>query len=141
MVELEKESLEEQAAFNTGCPNPLGFITGRDEFGLPIFSKTTGYAPKVFDGSTDKFGDKNANQNERASNVPLEPSVSGVKNCKGKEVLDAEKLFDERPSPTREFAKEVPRPDKRKAEESPPLKLENVKSWSTVVREQPATVS
>lgn len=39
MERFEKDTLEQTANFNLGFQNPGSFISGRDEFGLPIFSK------------------------------------------------------------------------------------------------------
>lgn len=38
MVECEKASMEEKAKFNSGFTHPNSFITGREEYGLPMFS-------------------------------------------------------------------------------------------------------
>lgn len=50
MTNLEEESLEKEAAFNVGCSHPASFISGRDEYGLPIFkgaSEHPGITPNV----------------------------------------------------------------------------------------------
>ncbi|KAK1369731.1 hypothetical protein POM88_035823 [Heracleum sosnowskyi] len=39
LVELEKEALNERVEFNSGLSDSSKFINGRDEFGLPVFSK------------------------------------------------------------------------------------------------------
>ncbi|KAK1379278.1 hypothetical protein POM88_026022 [Heracleum sosnowskyi] len=40
MISLEKEALKNDASFNVGLKNPASFVSGRDEFGLPIFKET-----------------------------------------------------------------------------------------------------
>ncbi|KAK1384250.1 hypothetical protein POM88_021985 [Heracleum sosnowskyi] len=39
LVELEKEALNERVEFNSGISDSSKFINGRDEFGLPVFTK------------------------------------------------------------------------------------------------------
>lgn len=55
MAEFDKDKVEKQDSFNAGLPKSARLVTGRDEYGLPIFSK----------------------QNE--------PTSSGVKNSQGNE--------------------------------------------------------
>ncbi|KAK1384182.1 hypothetical protein POM88_021917 [Heracleum sosnowskyi] len=54
VAEFEKQTLLESASFNAGLNNPTIFITGRDEYGLPIFNTTQTESgppiePNVFD--------------------------------------------------------------------------------------------
>ncbi|KAK1384237.1 hypothetical protein POM88_021972 [Heracleum sosnowskyi] len=47
LVDLEKEALNERVEFNAGLNDASKFISGRDEFGLPVFTNKQGLAPKV----------------------------------------------------------------------------------------------
>ncbi|KAK1356383.1 hypothetical protein POM88_049639 [Heracleum sosnowskyi] len=64
LVDLEKEALNERVEFNAGLNDASKFISGRDEFGLPVFTNKQGLAPKV------------------------DAETSGVKDSKGQEKIE-----------------------------------------------------
>lgn len=59
MAAFEKQSMADKASFNVGFDNSVNFISGRDEYGLAIFTKhkteeAGRVAPKVFDRNSDR---------------------------------------------------------------------------------------
>lgn len=109
LASLEKEQLEETAKFNTGLPNHSSFITGRDEYGLPIFSKLFPDAGKVFEGMPEPKEVKKS-----------DGGTSGAKNEQGLPINDS--------YPSSQI------PDISVKEQ---VVKTQAKSWSNVVKESP----
>ncbi|KAK1405698.1 hypothetical protein POM88_005303 [Heracleum sosnowskyi] len=90
MAELEKGMIKETVAFNVGLADPSMFISGRDEFGLPIFTKHT--ASNMFGNGPNRMEDlgrestgKEVPQVFDTSPEKEDIGVSGVKDSDGKE--------------------------------------------------------
>lgn len=117
MAKFEKESILGDANFNAGLTDSSRFVTGRDEFGLPIFCNTTGdkvnaTASKVFEEFPQRKEEiKKLRKEEKKENVG--EGTSGVKDAQGKEKLSEDLAGEE-------------------------MKVTNSKTWSQVVKNVPA---
>lgn len=139
-VEMEEEALKKKDDFNGGLRDNNFSPMDGDEFGLPIFNKTTmkDYSFAKRDKAFIVGQDELELPVFRNSNHEKEASSSGVK---GKEKVTGVHRLDDmaNPKPPNVF-EDMPRPEKRKAgdnvHETTPAPNKN-KSWSNIVKEQP----
>ncbi|KAK1351843.1 hypothetical protein POM88_053941 [Heracleum sosnowskyi] len=87
LVDLEKEALNERVEFNSGIADATKFISGRDEFGLPVFTKASVSGVKdarnVFEDLSDSvhIALEGHNQDNVALRTPKNVSIEEIEGA------------------------------------------------------------